>query len=177
MNIRTLLTMVCLVWAATEGSAQITSKVAYKAISHKATATASTKNTPTPEDDFVPKGVVTPKITFPRIKFETEKIELGIIKEDAVVRREFEFTNTGGANLVILDVKGSCGCTVPEYPLVPIAPGEKGKIAVTYTARNKMGPQKPEITVLTNGSPRSIKLHLETWVEQIPGGVKDIKTK
>lgn len=173
MNIRTLLTMVCLVWVATEGAAQVTQKHLHKPLAKN----HQTKSVTAIEDDFVPKGAVTPKVTFPRIKFETEKIDLGIIKEDAIIRKEFEFTNTGGANLVILDVKGSCGCTVPEYPLVPIAPGEKGKIVVTYTARNKMGPQKPEITVLTNGSPRTFKLHLETWVEQIPGGVKDHKTK
>lgn len=173
MNIRTLLTTVCLIWAATEGAAQLAQKQLHKPIAKNNQA----KSTLAPEDDFVPKGAVTPKVTFPRIKFETDKIDLGIIKEDAIVRKEFEFTNTGGANLVILDVKGACGCTVPEYPLVPIGPGEKGKIVVTYTARNKMGPQKPEITVLTNGSPRTFKLHLETWVEQIPGGVKDPKTK
>lgn len=173
MNIRTLLTMVCLIWAATEGFAQMTHKHLHKPLAKH----HPSKSVIAPEDDFMPKGAVTPKVTFPRIKFETEKIDLGIIKEDAIIRKEFEFTNTGGANLVIMDVRGSCGCTVPEYPLVPIAPGDKGKIVVTYTARNKMGPQKPEITVLTNGSPRTFKLYLETWVEQIPGGVKDNRTK
>lgn len=172
MNIQTFFMALSFCWISTESIAQTSNKAIAKASKPKTSQTTTDVN-----DDFVPKGTIAPKVTFPRIKFEVEKIDLGIIKEDAIVRREFEFTNTGGSNLVILDVKGSCGCTVPEYPLVPIAPGEKGKIVVTYTANNKMGPQKPEITVLTNGSPHSIKLHLETWVEQIPGGVKDLKVK
>ncbi|MFM2269599.1 MAG: hypothetical protein RL757_3040 [Bacteroidota bacterium] len=113
------------------------------------------------------------KVSYARANFSKNVIDMGDIKEDAVVTKEFEFTNTGGTDLVILSAKGSCGCTSPQYPLTPIRPGDKGKISVTYTARNKVGPQKPEITVTTNGTPRTVKLRLEGWVEQIPGGIKE----
>jgi hypothetical protein len=42
---------------------------------------------------------------------------------------------------------------------------------VKYTAKNKVGPQKPVVTVTTNGVPSIVKLNMEVWVEQIPGGV------
>ncbi len=120
------------------------------------------------------KAPVAPKIDpkLPQIHFENTSIELGNIKEDAIVEKAFEFSNTGGADLVIIDVKGSCGCTVPTKPNEPIAPGKKGKITVKYTAKNKVGPQKPTITVISNAQNTIEKLKLEMWVDQIPGGVK-----
>ena len=109
----------------------------------------------------------------PRIEVENMTINLGNIKEDAVLERYFEFTNTGGSNLEILECRGSCGCVQPKAMSTIIAPGERGQIYVKYTARNKVGPQKPVVTVTTNGSPSVVRLFVETWVEQIPGGVKD----
>ena len=106
-----------------------------------------------------------------KIQFDTLILELGTIKEDAVLEKSFDFTNTGKRDLVIINAKGSCGCTIPTPPMKPIPPGGKGKILVKYTARNKVGPQKPTITVTTNGYPSIIKLKMEVWVDQIPGGV------
>lgn len=106
-----------------------------------------------------------------KIKFENMLIDLGTIKEDAVIEKSFEFTNIGTRDLVVINTKGSCGCTVPTAPTEPIPPGGKGKIMVKYTAKNKVGPQKPVVTVTTNGVPSIVKLNMEAWVEQIPGGV------
>jgi Protein of unknown function (DUF1573) len=102
------------------------------------------------------------------IKFTEDKLDFGTIKEDAVVEKCFEFTNTGNTDLLILDAEASCGCTVPSYPKHPIPPGGKGILSVKYTAKNKVGPQKPVVTVVTNGSPSVNKLYLEGWVDQIP---------
>lgn len=114
-----------------------------------------------------------PVVRGPRMEVENMTINLGNIKEDAVLERYFEFTNTGGSNLEILECRGSCGCVQPKAMSTIIAPGERGQIYVKYTARNKVGPQKPVVTVTTNGSPSVVRLFVETWVEQIPGGVKD----
>ncbi|WNH08998.1 DUF1573 domain-containing protein [Thalassobellus suaedae] len=48
-----------------------------------------------------------------KIKFETETIDYGTIENNSDGNREFKFTNTGNAPLVITNAKGSCGCTVP----------------------------------------------------------------
>jgi hypothetical protein len=134
-----------------------------KLTTYKPTTKKTTAKTATPK--AAPSGAV--------ITFAKSKIDLGTIKEDAVIVNQFEFTNTGVKPLVITSAKGTCGCTAPEYPKTPILPGEKGVITVTYTAKNKVGPQKPEITVTTNGTPSTVKIKLEAWVDQIPGGVKD----
>ncbi len=117
-----------------------------------------TKKTPTPQAAT--------------IQFANDKIDFGTIKEDAVIEKTFEFTNAGTKDLMIIDATGSCGCTLPTIPSAPIPPGGKNKITVRYTAKNKVGPQKPLITVVTNGVPSVVKLQLEGWVDQIPGGVK-----
>jgi Protein of unknown function (DUF1573) len=108
-----------------------------------------------------------------RMEFDAMTIDLGTIKEDAVLERYFEFTNTGSSNLEILECRGSCGCIQPKAESTMVAAGERGRIYVKYVARNKVGPQKPVVTLTTNGSPSVIRLFIETWVEQIPGGVKD----
>ena len=123
-----------------------------------------------------PKSVVKsskPVVRGPRMEVENMTINLGNVKEDAVLERYFEFTNTGGSNLEILECRGSCGCVQPKAMSTIIAPGEHGQIYVKYVARNKVGPQRPVVTVTTNGSPSVVRLFVETWVEQIPGGVKD----
>ena len=107
-----------------------------------------------------------------KIQFEKDKFDFGTVKEDAIIERVFEFTNVGEKELVIINADVTCGCTVPTIPLQPISVGGKGNIHVKYTAKNKSGPQKPVITVTTNGTPAVVKLQLEGWVEQVPGGIK-----
>ena len=107
------------------------------------------------------------------IEFEKMTIDLGNLKEDAIVERYFDFKNTGTSTLEILDCRGSCGCIQPKAMATIIEPGESGQIYVKYIARNKVGPQRPVVTLTTNSSPSVIRLFIETWVDQIPGGVKD----
>lgn len=72
-------------------------------------------------------------------------------EDDPVVSCKFTFTNTGEAPLVIHQAIASCGCTVPTYTRMPIKPGEKGAIEVTYNGHGKFpGRFKKSITVRTN---------------------------
>jgi hypothetical protein len=129
------------------------------------------------EEKTTPKPAVKPAsksaIRGAHAEFDAMTIDLGNIKEDAILERYFEFTNTGSSNLEILECRGSCGCIQPRAESTIIGAGERGRIYVKYVARNKVGPQKPVVTLTTNGSPSVIRLFIETWVEQIPGGVKD----
>ena len=99
------------------------------------------------------------------IKFEELSHGFGKIKQGEVIKHDFKFKNVGKAPLVIKKVDVSCGCTFPSYPFIPIEPGKEGVIGITYDSKNKAGRQKPTITVVTNGSPRTLKLHLEGYVE------------
>lgn len=84
-----------------------------------------------------------------KMEFKTDEIDYGTIQKGSDGLRVFEFTNTGNAPLVITKINSSCGCTVPEWPKEPIAPGKTGKIQVKYDT-TRVGPIRKTITVLSN---------------------------
>lgn len=86
-----------------------------------------------------------------KISFDEKTWNFGNIKEDGgSVSHEFTFTNTGDANLVVLDATAQCGCTRPEYPKNPVAPGKSSKIKVTYNPFARPGAFEKVVTVKTN---------------------------
>ena len=84
------------------------------------------------------------------------------IKFDKKTHNFGTFTNVGDAPLVINQAVPSCGCTAPQYPKNPIAPGDKGTIEVVYDGRGKIpGHFKKTITVRTNGATEMTRLYVE----------------
>lgn len=100
-----------------------------------------------------------------KAKFENKTHEYGLIMQGDKVEHQFKFKNVGNANLLIKDVRASCGCTQPSYPFVPIKPGEEGLIGVVFDSKGKLGQQKPTITVVTNARPHTYKLYLDGIVD------------
>ena len=95
------------------------------------------------------------------ITFKTTEHDFGYIKEDGgSVSCEFEFTNTGNKPLLIIDAVPSCGCTRPEYPKRPIAPGDTGIIKVEYQPLGRTGAFKKDIRVNTNGKEKKVILYI-----------------
>ncbi|MEY4109794.1 MAG: hypothetical protein RLZZ46_148 [Bacteroidota bacterium] len=113
--------------------------------------------------DLVKDGFTSEKL--PEITFKSLEYSFGSIKEGAVVKTGFSFTNTGKTDLIIGDAKGSCGCTVPKFPTEPIKPGQGGVIEVEFNSAGKQGSQRKTITVITNAEP-------STRVLAIKGEVK-----
>lgn len=91
--------------------------------------------------------------TNPVMTFESSEWNFGEIMQGDVVEHSFVFTNTGSDPLIISSAKGSCGCTVPEWPKAPIAPGESGEIYVKYNSKGKKGKQNKRVTLTTNMTP------------------------
>lgn len=73
----------------------------------------------------------------------------------------FKFKNTGTKPLVITYTRASCGCTVPEKPEKPIAPGESDFIKVVFDSKGKVGINEKSITVTSNASPAFPTLFLK----------------
>ena len=92
----------------------------------------------------------------PEITFETELIDLGTFMQydDPSSKCEFNFSNTGKEPLIISRAKGSCGCTVPEWPKEPILPGEKGVIKVNYDEK-RVGSFNKSVTITSNAKNNS----------------------
>lgn len=87
------------------------------------------------------------------IAFTTESHDFGIIQNDnEPVSTEFEFVNQGNVPLVIYSATADCGCTRPEYPKNPVAPGKKGKIKVNFLPKGYMGSFTKNVKVKSNGS-------------------------
>lgn len=95
----------------------------------------------------------TNKEDLPLIQFDEETHNFGKIREGEKVSYSFKFKNVGKSDLIITDAKGSCGCTVPNYPTKPIKPGEDGVVDVTFDSAGKSGKQNKTVTLLTNGEP------------------------
>lgn len=96
-----------------------------------------------------------------RISFSETVWDFGTIPENkGGVSHEFEFINAGNGNLVILDATAECGCTRPEYPKSPVAPGKKQKVKVTYNPLGRPGSFEKTVTVKTNGSPKKTRLKI-----------------
>ncbi|MCF8417036.1 MAG: DUF1573 domain-containing protein [Crocinitomicaceae bacterium] len=85
----------------------------------------------------------------PKIDFTKETHDYGTIKYGADGSCSFEFKNTGNAPLIISNAKGSCGCTVPEWPKEPIAPGAKASIKVKYDTK-RPGAINKSVTITSN---------------------------
>ena len=93
---------------------------ASKKVSKSSAKITTTSNTKTNSDG--------PVMTFDRVSHD-----FGTIKEGETVETEFTFTNTGKSDLIIVDARGSCGCTVPKYPKnTPIAVALQNEILLNF---------------------------------------------
>ena len=92
-----------------------------------------------------------PAAAGPVMTFDKITHDFGTINEGDRVTTQFSFTNTGSADLIIVDARGSCGCTVPDYPKnTPIAPGQSQTITVSFDSSNKPGLQQKSVTLSAN---------------------------
>ncbi len=96
----------------------------------------------------------------PVMTFEAMTVDYGTIEQNSDPLRSFLFTNTGNEPLQITHAKGSCGCTVPEYPKEPIMPGEQAKINVRYDTK-RIGKFVKSVTLTTNTTSGKEKLTIK----------------
>lgn len=100
----------------------------------------------------------------PEMKFDEEVFDFGKITQGEKVSHAFKFKNTGGKNLIISGANGSCGCTVPEWPKEPIAPGKEGVINVVFSSEGKSGYQEKTVTIVTNCEPATRVIRIKTEI-------------
>jgi hypothetical protein len=79
--------------------------------------------------------------------------DLGKVTDGQVVEVSFRFRNSGTNNLIIENVTAGCGCTVPEKPGRPYAPGEEGVIKAKFDSRGRKGNNDKYVTVKANTKP------------------------
>jgi hypothetical protein len=130
-------------------------------------------NNSTESEDSLPSNVVNnpksstgkeSKKSVPKIAFEKSVHDFGRVIEGEKITYAFRFSNPGDNDLLISDVKASCGCTVPEFTKEPLKPGEKGHIKITFDSSNRKGFQNKSITVISNTIPSTTILKIKAQV-------------
>lgn len=101
--------------------------------------------------DDTPSTSVSPPLA--EITFPSPSFEYGMIEAGERVVHTYHFSNTGTEPLVLSAAKGSCGCTVPEWPKEPILPGESGEVVVEFDSTGKKGRQNKRVTIIANTDP------------------------
>ena len=105
----------------------------------------------------------------PIMTFDKTLHDFGTIQEGETVETIFTFTNSGKSDLIIVDARGSCGCTVPEYPKnTPIPPGESGKIRVSFDSSNKPNMQQKTVTISANTDSGRETIRIKALVQADP---------
>lgn len=107
-----------------------------------------------------------PEGPLPTMEFKEKVHDFGRITEGEVVKKIFQFKNTGDAPLIISNATSSCGCTVPKYHKnEPIAPGEEGEIEVEYNSRGKRNQDNKVVRITANTWPSTTNLTIKVFVE------------
>ena len=99
----------------------------------------------------------------PVMEFENSEFDFGTIEQGAAQETAFKFTNTGNAPLIITNATSSCGCTVPNPPKEPIAPGESGELLVKFNGSGQNQVSKT-ITVNANTEKGTETLRIKAFV-------------
>ena len=96
--------------------------------------------------------------------FDSYEHDFGTMDEGDAVTHVFSFTNTGSEPLILDKCKGSCGCTVPQCPKEPIAPGASGEIEVKFNSNGKKYNQTKTVTINANTDPGHTILKIKAFV-------------
>ena len=103
------------------------------------------------------------------IKFKNEVHDFGNVDVETENNYSFEFVNTGTEPLTITNAKGSCGCTVPDWPKYPIKPNETATIDVIFRpSKGQAGvAQEKTVTVEANTEPKNTIVKIKAFVNAI----------
>ncbi len=102
---------------------------------------------------------------------DTKELNMGKIVEGQELEVAFRFKNTGNKALIISNVSAQCGCTIPETPKEPFAPGQEGVIKAKFNSDNRGGSTNTkEVYVDANTDPGRTVLVFKVEVQK-----KDMK--
>jgi LEA14-like dessication related protein len=103
--------------------------------------------------DDISKVEVSPRLIFP----ETQH-DFGQVPEGKVVDYTFKFKNNGKSELLIKDVKTSCGCTAALVSSKKIAPGSEGTLRVELDTKNRAGKMSRNVSIDSNDPQEPTKI-------------------
>jgi len=85
--------------------------------------------------------------------------DMGKVTKGQELEVNFRFRNTGDKPLIISNVSAQCGCTIPETPKEPFAPGAEGTIKAKFNSSGQTpGPHQKQVYVTANTSPTTYNI-------------------
>ena len=103
----------------------------------------------------------------PIANFDEKSFDFKTIQQGEKVNHNFKLTNEGKSDLLIRNVKASCGCTAVKNESV-VKPGETTELEVTFNSRGKRNRQNKSITVITNDPKNSTIILRLTGTVEVP---------
>lgn len=100
------------------------------------------------------------EVNVPMFDWLSRTHDFGQIVQNKPVTARYEFSNMGKTDLVIEEVKRTCGCTMVNWTKDPIPPGGSGFVEATYNAK-KEGVFNKGITVKSNAKKDVTVLYLK----------------
>ena len=104
------------------------------------------------------------EVLMPKVEVEKDVFDFGEIYQDESISVDFKLKNIGDAPLLIRSAKGSCGCTVADWPREPVESGGESIIKVTFSSGNREGDQNKTISLVTNAIPSTKVLTIKGTV-------------
>ena len=84
------------------------------------------------------------------LQWASTHLSTTVAPSDRLATAEFTFTNTGSYPVKVIGTHTSCGCTAAVSDGKAVAPGQTGKIEVTFKTLNRRGLYEEPILVDTN---------------------------
>ncbi len=145
---------------------EVSSVVATETVAEEISSHTFETNSLSEGDETTTDDAEITSITF----FETEH-PFGKVFYPSESKYTFRFKNTGKFPLIISSATASCGCTVPNKPDEPIAPGAIGELDVIFRPKeNQVGETvNKKITVTSNTEPKVTYLTITANVIEAMG--------
>lgn len=104
---------------------------------------------------------------FAGLRWDNTTLEKPATANSEKIEADFAFTNDGKRDVMILNLKPSCGCTVAKLEKTNYKPGEQGQVKVIFTLTGVAGVQQTSVEVSSAAEvEQTTVLHLQTTVPE-----------
>jgi len=105
----------------------------------------------------------------PKVEVSPANFDFGTVDEGTKSKAVYTLKNTGGAELIIYDIRPTCGCTVANLSKKIIPPGDSATLEAIYDSHNASGQVRRFINVRTNAPDmQTLSLALSANVKPVP---------
>ncbi len=91
-----------------------------------------------------------PPLAHADLQWAATTVSTAVLPSDERATAQFRFTNTGAYPIKVTGTRTSCGCTAAVTDGRPVAPGQTGKIDVSFKTLNRHGLYEEPIIIDTN---------------------------